>query len=46
MNNKKNYITKLQRLVLYNSYDGHCAFCGREIDYRDGEKYSFKIETE
>lgn len=35
MNNKKNYITRLQRLNLYNSYEGHCAFCGREINYRD-----------
>lgn len=28
-------IDKNTRLVVYNKYDGHCAYCGKEIAYKD-----------
>lgn len=28
-------ISKKTRETVYRKYDGHCAYCGREIDYRD-----------
>ena len=28
-------IPKKVRLEVYNKYDGHCAYCGKKIDYKD-----------
>lgn len=28
-------LTKEQREQIYNKFDGHCAYCGWEIDYKD-----------
>lgn len=28
-------MNKEQRLQVYNKYNGHCAYCGKEIDYKD-----------
>lgn len=28
-------ISKKTRLAVYEKYDGHCAYCGREIRYED-----------
>lgn len=28
-------MTKAQRLEVYNKYDGHCAYCGKAIEYKD-----------
>ena len=28
-------ISKEQRMEVYNKFDGHCAYCGREIEYKD-----------
>ena len=28
-------ISKKTREAVYRKYDGHCAYCGREIDYKD-----------
>jgi hypothetical protein len=28
-------LTSEQRLNLYNIYEGHCTFCGREVKYED-----------
>ena len=28
-------MTKKQRLEVYNKFDGHCAYCGKEIEYKD-----------
>lgn len=28
-------LTKKQRLQIYNKYDGHCAYCGKPIEYKD-----------
>ena len=25
---------KIDRLKIYNKYGGHCAYCGREIEYK------------
>lgn len=25
---------KIDRMAVYRKYDGHCAYCGREIDYQ------------
>jgi hypothetical protein len=29
------YISKKKRQQVYNKYDGHCAYCGKEIEYKD-----------
>jgi len=29
---------KADRLKVYNKYDGHCAYCGREIEYKDMQR--------
>lgn len=34
MNNRKN-LTKQQRQKVYNKYNGHCAYCGCELEYKD-----------
>jgi len=26
---------KIDRLKVYNKYGGHCAYCGKKIEYRD-----------
>jgi hypothetical protein len=28
-------IPKKVRIEVYNKYDGHCAYCGKELDYKD-----------
>ena len=28
-------MTKKQRLEVYNKFNGHCAYCGKEIEYKD-----------
>jgi 5-methylcytosine-specific restriction endonuclease McrA len=28
-------IPKKVRIEVYNKYDGHCAYCGKEIEYKD-----------
>lgn len=28
-------ISKKKRMIVYEKYDGHCAYCGEEIDYKD-----------
>lgn len=28
-------ISKKTRLEVYQKYDGHCAYCGKKIDYKD-----------
>ena len=28
-------ISKKTRVAVYEKYDGHCAYCGKEIEYKD-----------
>lgn len=28
-------ISKAERRQVYEKYDGHCAYCGKKIDYKD-----------
>ena len=35
-------ISKTKREAVYRKYDGHCAYCGREIAYRDMQVDHFK----
>jgi hypothetical protein len=28
-------MTKAERLKVYNKYNGHCAYCGKKIEYKD-----------
>ena len=28
-------MTKKQRLEIYNKFNGHCAYCGKKIEYKD-----------
>ena len=28
-------MTKKQREAIYSKYNGHCAYCGKEIEYKD-----------
>lgn len=28
-------ISKKTRIAVYEKYDGHCAYCGKEIEYKD-----------
>ena len=28
-------ISKKVRLAVYDKYSGHCAYCGKKIDYKD-----------
>jgi len=32
---KRKTIPKKVREAVYNKYDGHCAYCGKEIEYKD-----------
>jgi hypothetical protein len=32
---KKKILTKQERMEIYNKYGGHCAYCGKEIEYKD-----------
>ena len=32
---KKKILTKQERMEIYNKYDGHCAYCGKKIEYKD-----------
>ena len=32
---KRKYIPKKTREAVYNKYDGHCAYCGKKIAYKD-----------
>ena len=34
MSSRKN-LTKQQRQQVYNKYNGHCAYCGCELEYKD-----------
>lgn len=34
MSNRKN-LTKQQRQQVYSKYNGHCAYCGCELEYKD-----------
>ncbi len=33
--NKRKRITSEQRLIIYKKFNGHCAYCGCEIDIKD-----------
>lgn len=35
-------ITKAKREEVYRKYDGHCAYCGRKIEYKDMQVDHFK----
>lgn len=35
MSNKRKTISKDIRLRVYNSYSGHCAYCGCKIEYKE-----------
>ncbi len=28
-------LSKAQRMMVYQKYDGHCAYCGKKIEYKD-----------
>lgn len=28
-------LTKKTRIAVYDKYDGHCAYCGKKLDYKD-----------
>lgn len=32
---KRKPISKSTRTLVYQMYNGHCAYCGRKIDYKD-----------
>lgn len=32
---KRKYIPKKIREAVYNKYNGHCAYCGKRIEYKD-----------
>lgn len=32
---KRKTLSKKTREAVYNKYDGHCAYCGKELDYKD-----------
>ena len=32
---KRKSLTKAKRMAVYNKYDGHCAYCGCELEYKD-----------
>lgn len=32
---KRKVLTKSERLIIYGKYDGRCAYCGCELEYKD-----------
>lgn len=32
---RRKQLTKSERTAIYNKYSGHCAYCGKEIEYKD-----------
>ena len=32
---RRKQLTKSERTAIYNKYNGHCAYCGKEIEYKD-----------
>ena len=32
---RRKQLTKSERTSIYNKYSGHCAYCGKEIEYKD-----------
>lgn len=32
---KRKSFTKAERMAVYNKYDGHCAYCGCKLEYKD-----------
>lgn len=32
---ERKYISKKDRMLIYNKFDGHCAYCGIKIEYKD-----------
>lgn len=32
---KRKTLTKKQRVEVYNKYNGHCSYCGNEIEYKN-----------
>lgn len=35
-------ISKEKRIQVYNKYNGHCAYCGRKIEYKDMQVDHFR----
>lgn len=35
-------ISKATRVAVYSKYNGHCAYCGRKIEYKDMQVDHFK----
>lgn len=35
MNRKRKTLNKNQRMEVYNKCNGHCAYCGCELEYKD-----------
>lgn len=32
---KRKNFTKAERELVYQKYDKHCAYCGKELEYKD-----------
>lgn len=32
---KRKKLTKVERLKIYDRYNGHCAYCGQKIEYKE-----------
>lgn len=32
---ERKYISKKDRMLIYNKFGGHCAYCGIEMEYKD-----------
>jgi hypothetical protein len=51
---KRKTIPKKVRIEVYNKYDGHCAYCGKKMEYKDfqldhlipRQREHFKKDTE
>ena len=35
MGTKRKALTKKEQQAVYDKYDGHCAYCGKKIEYKD-----------
>ena len=35
MKSKRKQLSKEERLKVYNKYNGHCAYCGIKLEYKD-----------